>query len=441
MTLSHPLQKNWTADNLPLKLLYDFDYEHDRLATIQALLLMTYFHDRSDEGKHLLHKIVNAKHLALTIGLNGDFGQGKLDLRKRRLWKRVWWCCYIRDRTCALGLRQYPTIDSTECQWADLELEDFNITPTDSTEYDILSDLGLQSQLAEICIAQVQLWHLLSDIMHTRFQQAFPRYGFSTETTLILMPIAPQANRTGIEDRQRSLDQWFAHLPDQYAYRLPLSPVFEQGDRLLRLHCCMLSLLYNALQCTLNRWALSPSCKSNRAGDTTARQKARSSANMILSIFEYLHDESMVQYTPGWAVTVLMQAALTFKTESRVPHSQSGRRLQDCTDVLGWLKDAHFHANFGISLINAFLNTAELVSTTKADPDPSATRADAQPAFTSSYTPRSAHDQSCAEARLQHRTGPEDSFLTDAASMESSWLADFLEQEFWPPQDSSLENF
>ncbi|KEF60666.1 uncharacterized protein A1O9_02227 [Exophiala aquamarina CBS 119918] len=429
-----------------LRLLYDFDYEHDRLATVQALLLMTYFHDKPDESKHLLHKIVNAKHLALTIGLNGDFGQEKkLDPRRRRLWKRVWWCCYIRDRTCALGLRQYPTIEPSECQWTDLELEDFDITPTDFTDYELLADLGLQSQLAEICIAQVQLWHLLSDIMHTRFQSAFPRYGFSTETTLILMPIAPQANRTGIEDRQRSLDQWFAHLPDQYAYRLPLSPVFEQGHRLLRLHCCTLALLYNALQCTLNRWALSPSCKSSRAGDITARQKARSSANMILSIFEYLRDGDMVQYTPGWAVTILMQAALTFKTESRVPHSQSGRRLQDCMDVLGWLKDAHFHSNFGISLIDAFLNTADLASTTRPGGDP-VTSGDAQLAFPRSEAPHRAHGQSCAEPPFHHEPGPEDSLVTDtaaaaaaaAASMEPSWLADFLEQEFWP-QDSGLE--
>jgi hypothetical protein len=402
---------------------------------------MTYFHEKTDDSKHLWHTIVNARHLALTIGLNKDFGQDKLDPRKRRLWKRVWWCCYIRDRTCALGVRQYPTIDATECQWTDLELEDFDITPiqgvasADFQEYPLLSDMGLQSQLAEVCIAQVQLWHLLSDIMHTRFKPAFPRYGVSTETTLILMPVSPQENRTGIEDCQRSLDQWFANLSDQYAYRLPSSPVFEQGNRLLRLHCCMLCLLYNGLQCTLNRWALSPSCRSHCASDITARQKARSSANMILSIFEYLHDGDMVQYTPGWAVTILMQAALTFKTESRAPHSQAGRRLQDCTDVLGWLKDRHFHANFGISLINAFLNTGESASTTRANAN-AATGGDGPIAANRLETPRSDLEQLSAQPPIQYTIGSDDS-LPDV-SIPPSWFADFLEQEFWP-QNSPIE--
>lgn len=404
---------------------------------------MTYFHDKVDDSKHLWHKIVNARYLALTIGLNNDPGQGRLDNRKRKLWKRIWWCCYIRDRTCALGVRQYPTIDAAECQWTDLELEDFDIKPLqgsvsiDHQDYALLSDIRLQSQLGKVCIAQLQLWHLLSDIMHTRFKPAFPRHGVTTETTLVLMPVSPQATRVGIEDCQRSLDRWFANLPEQYAYRLPSSPVFEEGDSLLRLHSCMLCLLYNSLQCVLNRWALSPSCKSQSAGDITARQKARSSANMILSIFEYLHDGDIIQYTPGWSVTILMQAALTFKTESRAPHSQAGRRLQDCTDVLEWLKDRHFHANFGISLIKTFLNTAEAVATSRVDAPPVLGEVDTSE-IGRLGTPLSSRNHTSPQQPFQCTSGIDEN-LSDVP-IEPPWLADFLEQEFWS-QESPFESF
>lgn len=410
---------------------------------IQALILMTFFHDKIDDSKHLWHKIINARYLALTIGLNNDLGHGLLDTQKRKLWKRIWWSCYIRDRTCALGVRQYPTIDVAECHWTDLELGDFDIRPpqvgtsTIFQEHGLISDMQIQSHLAQVCISQLQLWHLLSDIMHTRFRPAFPRYGVTTETTLVLMPVSPQVNRAGIEDCQRSLDRWFANLPEQYAYRLPSSAVFEMGGSLLRLHACMLCLLYNALQCVLNRWALSPTCKSSSAGDIAARQKGRGSASMILSIFEYLHDGDIIQYTPGWSVTILMQAALTFKTESRAPHSQAGRRLQDCIDVLEWLKDRHFHANFGISLIKAFLNTPESVQASSRHAG-SMAGATGTSASTANRTPLPSHDRATPQQPLPWASGIND--ISIDMSAEPPWLADFLEQEFWA-QDNPFEGF
>ncbi|KAK5051912.1 hypothetical protein LTR84_002715 [Exophiala bonariae] len=442
LQVSNKIRTKMQHPNTCLKLLYDFDYESDRLIMVQTLLLMTYFHDKVDDSKHLWHKIINARYLALTIGLNNDLGQGKLDDRKRRLWKRIWWSCYIRDRTCALGVRQYPTIDINECHWTDLELEDFEIKSLPESmwikthEHGLLSDTDLQSHMAKVCLSQLQLWHLLSDIMHTRFKPTFPRYGITTETSLVLIPVSPQANREGIEDCQQSLDRWFATLPEQYAYRLPSSHVFELGHPLLRLHACMLCLLYNGLQCVLNRWALSPNCNLQSAGDIAARQKGRSSANMILSIFEYLHDGDMIQYTPGWSVTILMQAALTFKTESRAPHSQAGRRLQDCTDVLEWLKDHHFHANFGVSLIKAFLKTADVVSTSSGHAS-SITCVSSTSAATAQETPLNPLDDATSQQPLPW-TGT-DGILNDI-SAEPPWLADFLEQEFWS-QDNPFESF
>jgi hypothetical protein len=55
-------------------LLYDFDYESDRLILIQALLLMIYWYETPDDQKDTWHWMGMAISLAYTIGLHRNPG-------------------------------------------------------------------------------------------------------------------------------------------------------------------------------------------------------------------------------------------------------------------------------------------------------------------------------------------------------------------------------
>ena len=107
------------------KLLYDFDYEVDRVTVVQAVLLMTYWYEAPDDPKDIWHWLGIAISLARTIGINCNTSQSSLDTKTRKLWKRIWWSCYLRDRLISLGMRRPMRINEDDFDLGVLELEDF----------------------------------------------------------------------------------------------------------------------------------------------------------------------------------------------------------------------------------------------------------------------------------------------------------------------------
>ena len=91
-----------------MQVLYDFDYEVDRVSLVQSLLLMTYWYETPDDQKDTWHWMGVAITLAHTIGLHRNPEKSNMEPSKKKLWKRVWWSCFMRDRLVALGMRR-PT--------------------------------------------------------------------------------------------------------------------------------------------------------------------------------------------------------------------------------------------------------------------------------------------------------------------------------------------
>jgi hypothetical protein len=352
------------------QLLYDFNYEQDRLITVQCLILMTYYHDQTDGQKHLRHWLTIAHRLALDICLNRDFFSAAADSNQRKHWKRIWWCLFIRDRTCAIGMRQLPIIAAQECHWPELDRNDFT-TPEPCLS--VLVEFGksqylragsLQMDLASICIAQVQLWQQLDSIMQLRHSILSPRYGSTRETTLILGPRPLPSNNQTMQHCKQKLQSWTISHSDKLIFQFGYAAPFDNQPVLLTIHACMLNLLFHALQCMLHR-PFQKATMSGSADDRSSCFTAKSSASAILSIFEYAKVQDIIHLLPGWAVTVLMQAALIFKDFATENAAQTCRRWQDCIEVLEMLQLRHLHAAFGIALLRSFI----AVRTQKAKPD------------------------------------------------------------------------
>lgn len=321
---------------------------------------MTYYHDKTDGQKHLRHWLSIAHQMALDICLNQDLWPEKADLRRRRCWKRIWWCLFIRDRTCAIGMRQRPLIRADECQWSALNKDDFELHEPfpslllglDRSEY--LFDTSLQRELADICIAQVQLWDQLDAILELRHNASSPRYSKTHETTLILVPRTISSPHQPMEHCKQRLQSWLAQHSDNLIYKCPPTMSYPSQPPVLTVHVCMANLLYHTLQCMLHR-PLQQGIESTSPADRISRFTAKSSAATIIFIFEYAQSRQILHLLPGWSVTVLMQAALTFKDFSFEHAGQACRRLQDCIDILEQLKQRHLHAAFGISLLSNFV--------------------------------------------------------------------------------------
>lgn len=107
--------------------LYDFGVARSSLARAQGALLMTY-HVPLNEPDVNSSWLSRAIHLARVEGADRYATCPPRDRTRYNPLKRLWWCCIIRDRNLALGLRRPISISSKHFDkiWPPLTEEDMN---------------------------------------------------------------------------------------------------------------------------------------------------------------------------------------------------------------------------------------------------------------------------------------------------------------------------
>src|ERR1700749_325686 len=77
-------------------------------------------HDKMDSW----HWIGVAVSLSQSLGLHRDPGCSKIPPCQRALWRRIWWCCFYRDRCIALGMGRAFRINPDDCDVKELRRDD-----------------------------------------------------------------------------------------------------------------------------------------------------------------------------------------------------------------------------------------------------------------------------------------------------------------------------
>lgn len=72
-----------------VRLLYDFDFDTERVTPIQSLLSMTYWHTPPNISKDALYWLGVGFALARRIGSHGYPKTSRMDVHQQRLWKRI----------------------------------------------------------------------------------------------------------------------------------------------------------------------------------------------------------------------------------------------------------------------------------------------------------------------------------------------------------------
>ncbi|WAO91601.1 Zn(2)-C6 fungal-type domain-containing protein [Fusarium falciforme] len=111
------------------RLLYDFDYESDRLVLVQALLLMSLWNDGADDHRGVRYWTDLAISQAFALGLHQDSSQSVFSPVTRKLCRRIWWVCFIKDRLTSLEMKQMPRLRDGDYEVSMLEDADFDIGP------------------------------------------------------------------------------------------------------------------------------------------------------------------------------------------------------------------------------------------------------------------------------------------------------------------------
>lgn len=100
------------------KTLYDSGYEDNRIATVQALLLIAWYWEQT---KGYVEQVLYWNGLAITValgsGIHRSAEQSPLSITDKRLWRRIWWTLFTRDRSTAiLGQAVQIHIDDTDVE-------------------------------------------------------------------------------------------------------------------------------------------------------------------------------------------------------------------------------------------------------------------------------------------------------------------------------------
>ncbi|KAF2850458.1 hypothetical protein T440DRAFT_489679 [Plenodomus tracheiphilus IPT5] len=325
------------------KALFDANFEDDRVTIVQALILMGwYWEGPEDVTKNVFYWTRVAIVVAQGSGMHRSVEGSQLSRSDKRLWKRIWWTLYSRDRSVAVALGRPVAIDPEDSDVEMVSEDDF---------IDDEADHGAEYAPDPIHVQFFINYVKLSEIMGLVLSQ---QYSVASKHR--------RANAIDLTHSDMALADWLQHCPPEV-----------QWDR--QNHHFWAALLhsnYYTTLCLLHRAHMPPagSPKSNDLdgfGEEHAypsRNIAYQAAAMITSIIENLRAHDEIRYTPAFIVYSLFSALIMhvyqMKSSNKSIVSATEQRIQICLDALKevskvWLVAKMVHTLFESILGNKHL--------------------------------------------------------------------------------------
>ena len=353
------------------RLLYDFDYEVDRISLVQSLLLMTYWYETPDDQKDTWHWMGVSLSLAHTIGLHRDPGNSRMDLRRQRMWKRIWWSTYTRDRLIALGMRRPMRVKDDDCDVPMLTLEDFDFYPYSPEivsmvgDSEVLRRVDHQRELASMFIEKAKLCLCVSHVLSAQYSVLSHKFGGTMETTMMLVPKKSAAETFEVRRCDQELEDWLANLPSEIQYSPAASMQLNEAEEVLHSHRALLKMVYLTTSSALHRPQVLPSIpfpSMDAELQEMSRNKVRYAAVEITNIANDLHSLDLTRYFPTTGVTVLLPAViihlLDIKSSDPNVRMTSLQRFYQCMRILQRLREIYASADFATSFLEAAIRKA-----------------------------------------------------------------------------------
>ncbi|KAF2832963.1 hypothetical protein CC86DRAFT_310511 [Ophiobolus disseminans] len=357
------------------RILYDFDYESDRVSLVQALLLLTYYYETPDDQKDTWHWMGVATSVAHTIGLHRNPDNTNLDSKRAKLWKRIWWSTYMRDRLIALGMRRPTRIKTEDFDVPMLTLDDFEISPIPDSitcipaDCRVARDVDIQRQLAIMCIEKARLCLCISHVLSKQYCVLNNNHGLQNDrTTMMLLPkkLDPETSEVKVCDEE--LQNWVSELPEEAQYTDEAS-----GVAAIDLARSLLHMVFFTTLSALHRPQVLPNshggpasvpAKVNVESDLldVSRRNVRRSASAITSIAQRLDAGDLVRYLPTTGVTVLLPAIIIHLLDIKAPEEETRRSslrgFCQCMAVMGKLRDLYAAADYSVAFLEAAIRKA-----------------------------------------------------------------------------------
>ncbi|CAK7267101.1 hypothetical protein SEPCBS119000_002367 [Sporothrix epigloea] len=373
--------------------LYDLDYETDRLTLVQALLLMTYWYETPDDQKDTWHWMGVAVSLAHTIGLHRDPRTTGEPIRRQRLRKLLWWCCFMRDRMIALGMRRPKRIRNEDADVPMLTPSDFEkaILPDDidvvPAECRYVRDIEMQEQLAELCVEKAKLCVLVGNMLQQQYtilprgRQRGSDAGPRNNTMMLFpnWPLSDDGNGNGpseVDKIDANLRAWLFALPASCCYT-PLTPADVQNGRTtVAVQRTLLHLVYQTTMSALHRPRIQPAAVGapmlSIEQQEFSRGRVRDAADCVTRMGGEMLRLRLEPYLPTAGVTVFLPAMFAHLLDIKGGVPQERRQqavlgFLTCMRIMESLRERYAAAEIAKGFVESLLEKAGIDLTTVAN--------------------------------------------------------------------------
>ena len=357
------------------RLLYDFDYESDRISLVQALLCMTYWYETPDDQKDIWHWMGVSLSLAHTIGVHRNPEHSNMPAKQQSLWKRIWWSCFMRDRLIALGMRRPTRIKNEDFDVPMLVIEDFDTEPLPNDIIKLLGgcpavrDENKRLALASLCIELSKLCTCVSRVLGSQYSVLCHRLGGTTETTMMLVPKKSASQVEEVMSCDTDISRWYTELSSDAQYFVPgtRDRANTTDGEVVNLHRALLHMLYCTTLSALHRPQVLPSAPNSVVSvdlQDLSKRKVREAAHEITEVARDLYLQDQVRYLPTSGVTVLLPAIiihlLDVKSTDPTVRNTSMRRFYQCMQVLQRLREIYASADSAVTFIEGAIRKANI---------------------------------------------------------------------------------
>ncbi|KAH8821883.1 fungal-specific transcription factor domain-containing protein [Xylogone sp. PMI_703] len=367
---------------LKARLLYDSDYEEDRLCIVQTLVLLTLWWEGPDEQKDGWYWSGLSLSVARTIGLNRTINNRDLDPRLRRLRRQVWWCCVMRDTIASFGLNRAPRIADSDHDISVLTLDDFEIYQPYSpeTRWALPRDFKRQRQLALICIRMSKICTILSKVLQLAYNEdPGGRTGtlYSNQelnaSEITPPPAKPQIDIQKLSLCEEELRTWKEETPEELLHQSPTPSVDSPNEQAPLLHRAMLSMMYFTTLLSLHRPCVLTSSVTRPGeqhtapvGSDTSRQMIRYAAALTNKLVMDLYQADLMRLLPATGISSLIPVSIShvfdMKSGDENIRREGSQRLEECKQALRELADAHIAAEWAVNFLSFVASQVKLTS-------------------------------------------------------------------------------
>lgn len=337
--------------------------------------MLTYYYETPDDQKDTWHWMGVATSIAHTIGLHRNPDNTNLDSKRVKLWKRIWWSTYMRDRLIALGMRRPTRIKTEDFDVPMLTLDDFELSPLPEdvtclpADCRIARDVDVQRQLAILCIEKARLCLCISHVLSKQYCVLNNNQGLQNDrTTMMLLPKKLDPETSEVKACDEDLQRWVTELPEEAKYTDKPS-----GVPAIDLARSLLHMVFFTTLSALHRPQVLPNSQGGPASAPTksnvepelldvSRRNVRRAASAITSIAQRLEQGGLVRYLPTTGVTVLLPAIIIHLLDIKAPEEETRRSslrgFCQCMAVMGQLRDVYAAADYSVAFLEAAIRKA-----------------------------------------------------------------------------------